>query len=414
MHRARRSSFRCSAIGFGMALMSFTTVALASIAAAPQAAPPPASPPPAPSPAAAPNAPGRSSWKEVDPAAIGVVRPLLVDRPDLRVPATIHAPIDLASAGQPGVIVALSATPHAAFLTTREGRIELRTFDCRTAAISEPITTIAVERPPTTFDEGPDGRSILLRAELDTPILIYDMPSGTLRASIDGDLAGRGDAFVLDETSLVVVSADGAIRRFSLTDGSHLGTAKGPPMSAFAAVGGQVLGITDRDPPNPPGVPNTRSMVVASVNATTGKESGRVKLPAGPAVWSRVAPVIAFIETPAGWRAIRTLDPVTLEERSRVEVTPNVSSSALGSELSADGKRLFMTEYVTQTVIAWDTATGATLAVAAPELGGCIHADVANSGVRMVAIVGPWKDGALLSDAFQVFEFTREAQAPAK
>jgi hypothetical protein len=363
----------------------------------------PAQTPPTDAAQAPPATPGRSSWSEIDPAAIGPVRPLLVDRPELRVPATIHAPVDGPTVGTPGLVVALSATPHAAFLAAREGRVELRSFDCTTAAISEPITTIAIQRPPTVFDEGPDGASVILRAEPDTPILIYAMPSGTLRTTIDGDLAGRGDAFVLDDSSLVVVGTDGTIRRFSLTDGSHLGTVRGPAMTAFAVVRGQILGITSRDPPTPPGAPNTRSMVVVSVEAATGKETGRATLPAGPAAWSRLAPVVAFVETPAGWKAIRTLDPVTLEERSRVEITPNVSSSPLGMELSADGTRLFMTEYLTQTVLAWDTATGATLAVHGPELGGCVHADVANNGARMVAIVGPWKDGALLADAFQVF-----------
>ncbi len=381
------------------------TLATSNLAGAGQVTPP-ATPSVTPSATPPAGTAGRTSWKDVDPAAIGPVRPLLVDRPDLRVPATIHAPVDGVAVGSPSFVVALSATPHAAFLAAREGRIELRTFDCTTAAISEPITTIAIQRPPTTFDEGPDGASVILRAEPDTPILIYEMPSGRLRATIDGDLAGRGDAFVLDDRSLVVVTADGTIRRFSLVDGAHLGTVQGPAMSAFAVVRGQILGITFRDPPSPPGTPNTRSMVVASVEAASGKETGRAKLPAGPAAWSRLAPVVAFVETPAGWKAIRTLDPVTLAERGRVEITPNISSSALGVELSADGTRLFMTEYLTQTVLTWDPATGATVAVRGPELGGCLHADVTNTGNRMVAIVGPWKDGVLLADAFQVFDAT--------
>lgn len=370
-----------------------------------QTPPAPAQPPAtAPRPPAATPPAGISSWKDLDPAAIGPVRPLLVDRPALRVPATKHVAFDISKIGQPGMVVALSATPHAAFLTFLNGSIQLRTFDCTSGAISEPITSVALSRPPTVFDEGPDGASVILRAEPDTPILIYDMPAGTLRAMIEPDVAGRGDAFVIDDTTLAVASPSGTIRRFSLIDGSHKGTVQGPEMSPFAGGQGHVIGITFKDPPSPPGAENRRTMVLASVNAETGKESGRAQLPAGPCAATPIGSAIAFAETPAGWKAIRTLELVTLTERSRQEIAPNVSSHSLGIELSADGRTLYMTEYMTQAVIGWDTATGQPTALFGPELGGCVHADIANRGTRMVAIVGPWAKGALVADAFEVFE----------
>lgn len=358
--------------------------------------------PPQPAAAAAPKE--ISSWKDIDPAAIGPVRPLLVDHPELRVAAKKHVQVDTAKVGQPSLVVTMSKTPHAAFLTFLDGKVQLRTFDCETNAISEPITTIAVERPPTVFDEGPDGASVILRATPDTPILIYDIPKGTLRATIDPDIAGRGEAFVIDDTTIAVVGGNGTIRRFSAIDGTHKGMVQGPNFTAFAGGHGHVVGITFKDPPNPAGVQAERKIVLTSINAETGKEAGRAEVLAGPVAASPLSPTMAFAEAPAGWKAIRVLDAVTLADVSRCEITPHISSYGLGMEISADGRIVYMTEYMTQAVIAWEAATGKPLAVFGPELGGCVHMDVANRGTRMVAIVGPWTKGSLVPDAFEIFD----------
>lgn len=357
-------------------------------------------------PLANPAAPPKevTSWKEIAADAIGPVRPLLVDHPELRVAATKHVQVDTTKVGQPSLLVAMSKSPHAAFLTFLDGKIQLRTFDCNSGAISEPITTVALDRPPTVFDEGPDGASVILRATPDTPLFIYDIPAGTLRATIEPDLAGRGAAFVIDDSTLAVVSEDGTIRRFSTIDGSNKSTVQGPPMRTFAGVRGHVIGVTFKDPPNAPGVQAARKLILASINAETGKEAGRAEVVAGPAAASPIAPTIAIAEASAGWNALRILDGVTLADVGRHPIAPNVASYALGIELSGDGTLLYMTEYMTQAVIAWETASGAPRAVFGPELGGCVHMDVANAAPRMVAIVGPWNKGVLVPDAFEVFD----------
>jgi hypothetical protein len=368
---------------------------------APEAAARPQTPTPA-APASSPPATepfGQSSWKDVDPAAIGPVRPLLVDRPDIRRPVTKHWTFDRTVIGEPGAIAATSGTPLAAFLTFRAGRIELRTVHRETGAVSSPITTLALRKPAVAFDEGPDGISVVVRAETDSPILIVDVLKGSIRAVIEPQDAGPGDVFVVDDSTIAVVTTGGSIRRFAIADGAFRGGVQVAPMFPIASGRGQIIGWLHSDPPNAPGVTKERRMVVASIQAETGKETGRIDIPAGPSASTPRSPAIAFGEVGNGWTSVRVLDVVSLEERSKVPMSPEVHS--LGLELSPDGKLLYMVEYMAQPVIAWDTASGAPVAVFGPERGGYLRSDISNDGRSLVGIVGPWINGKLAPDAFE-------------
>ncbi|MBL9118308.1 MAG: hypothetical protein JNL80_00145 [Phycisphaerae bacterium] len=393
-------------------LGSLVALALASSQDASPIAPASA-PPPTPAATGTKRVEGTSSWKEIDAAAIGPIRPLLVDRPELRVAAGAHVAVDPVAVGQPGAIVTLSSAPYCAFLSFRAGRVELRSIQRSNRVVSEPMTVFALRTPPVMFDEGPDGKSVLFRADLDSPILLVDVPTGAIRTTLDSTTAGPGKVMVLDERSFAVISPSGSLRRFSGSDGALLGETQLPPSFPIAAGRGHVVGQMHMDPPTASGTPLERRMIVASFDAVTGKESGRADLPAGPVAWSLNSGTICVGEVTTGWSAIRTLDIVTMEERPRVLLSPNVSSLRL--EMSADGRFLYFQEYIAQPIIAWEVATGTAKAVFGPELGGFLRFDVSNDGKTLGGIVGPWVKGTLSPDAFEWtdLESVPQLKAPA-
>lgn len=360
------------------------------------------------------NARGISSWSDLDPAKVGPVRPLLVGRPELRLPPTKHLAFDRAAVGDPGAIVALSGTPHLAFLAFHAGRIELRTLRRTDGQLSPVITTLALREPPIAFREAPDGKTVVVRAEIDTPIVLVDAERGTVRAEIDPASAGPGDVYALDDTSIAVITQAGIVRRFAVADGASLGLVQLPPCHPIAVGRGVIVATTHMDPPNAPGVTAPRRMSLASFDATIGKEIARTELSAGPTAWTPRGTRIAVGEVEGGWTALRLLDMRTLQEISKVPLAPVVHS--MGLELSPDGTRLWMQEYVTQPVIGWDTATGTAAAVVGPELGGYLRMDVSDDGRVLAGIVGPWVKGAIVPDAFEWTELAPPTPptAPAK
>jgi hypothetical protein len=350
----------------------------------------------------------RSDWRDVAPEALGPVRPLLVDRPELRVQPTRHVAFKREAIGEPGAIVALSATPHLAFLAFRAGTVELRTLHRESGEISEPLMTLSLRERPTAFLEGPDGTSVLVRATDDSSVTVVDVPSGKVRRILTPPEAGPGRILIIDHETFAVAGLTGTIRLHAIAGDGPATIVQLPPIFPFAAGKGQIIGHLHMDPPSAPGQTVERRMVVASYDARSGKETGRIDLVAGPSAAGANADLLAFGEVDPAWKAFRTLDPVTLAERARLDMSPQVQSLRL--EISADGRYLAMLEYIAQPIVFWDTSTGAAAAVIGPERGGYLTYDLSDDGKVLGGIVGPWVEGKIVVDAFEWTDLTQVKQ----
>lgn len=360
-------------------------------------------------PAQGPKIEMRSSWKDVDPALLGPVRPLLVDRPELRITPSRHFEFDRNVLGSPGGIVTLSKTPHFAVITDGQSGIELRTVHRETGAVSDVITRLTLPtNRPVAFDEAADGVTVIVRDTPESPVLLIDAATATIRATLPAERVGSGDVRTLDDTTLVVMNrASGRVNRIRLADGSVVGTTILPPFYPIDAGGGRIIAQLHCDPPNPVGVVKERRMLYVGYDATSGKEVCRLDAVAGLSATGARSPVLVVGEIEAGWAGMRCYDPLTLVERRKVPMVPVVHS--FGLEVTPDGRYLVMLEYRAQPVIFWDTSSGAAAAVLGPERGGYIRFDISNDGKIIGGIVGPWVNGNLIADAF---EWTELANVP--
>ena len=102
------------------------------------------------------------------------------------------------------------------------------------------------------------------------------------------------------------------------------------------------------------------------------------------------------------WTAIEEWDLATAKRTRRFEMKPPLSS--IGLVLSRDGNTLFLHEYLAQPVTVWDLKRGKLVGIVAPELGGCQSFAISPDGSKLVAFIGPWKQGTLIPEKLAVYD----------